>query len=64
MRNAVLEGIAFLHGEFGMPRHLALADPSAATNFAVGEVVDEVKQIHGHIVKDHFVQAPRRRLRR
>jgi acetamidase/formamidase len=64
MRNAVREGIAFLHGEFGMPRHLALAYLSAATNFAVGEVVDEVKQIHGHIVKDHFVHAPRRRLRR
>jgi acetamidase/formamidase len=58
MRKAVREGIEFLHGEFGMPRRLALAYLSAATNFAVGEVVDEVKQIHGHIVKEHFVRAP------
>ena len=64
MKKAVREAIAFLHGEFGMPKARALAYLSAATNFAVGEVVDRVKQIHGHIVKDHFVRTPRRGHRR
>jgi acetamidase/formamidase len=56
MKKAVREAIAFLHGELRMPRELALAYLSGATDFAVGEVVDEVKQVHGHIVKDHFVR--------
>lgn len=56
MKKAVRQAIAFLHGEFRMPREMALAYLSGATDFAVGEVVDEVKQVHGHIVKDHFVR--------
>lgn len=61
MKEAVRQAIAFLHGEFDMPKAMALAYLSAATDFAVGEVVDKVKQVHGHIVKSHFVRRPGKR---
>ena len=55
MRQAVNEAIEFLHGEFKMPRQVAYAYMSAATDFVVSQVVDRVKGIHGLIEKDHFV---------
>jgi len=55
MKQAVREGIAFLSGEFGMPRAVAYAYMSAATDYVVSQVVDRTKGVHGRISKSHFV---------
>jgi len=54
MKNAVRESIDFLHGELGMPRAVAYAYMSAATDYAVSQVVDKTKGVHARIRKDHF----------
>lgn len=56
MRQSVSEALAFLEGEFDMPRHVAYAYMSAATDFVISQVVDRVKGVHGLIEKDHFVR--------
>lgn len=55
MRNATLHAVEFLNGELGMSRASALAYASADIDFAVTQVVDRVKGVHGRIVKAHFV---------
>ena len=54
MKQAVRESIEFLHGEFGMPRAVAYAYLSAATDYVVSQVVDKTKGVHGRIRKDEF----------
>jgi acetamidase/formamidase len=54
MKQAVRESIAFLHGELGMPRAIAYAYLSAATDYVVSQVVDRTKGVHARIRKDHF----------
>jgi acetamidase/formamidase len=44
-----------LNGELGMSRADALAFASADIDFAVTQVVDRTKGVHGRIVKDHLV---------
>ncbi len=56
MKQSVREALAFLEGEYGMPRQTAYAYMSAATDFVVSQVVDRVKGVHGLIRKDHFVR--------
>jgi acetamidase/formamidase len=55
MKNATLNAIEFLNGELGMSRADALAFASADIDFAVTQVVDRTKGVHGRIVKDHLV---------
>lgn len=40
--------------DYGIDRHLAMAYLSAAGDFAVSQVVDSVKGIHGKIRKSDF----------
>lgn len=54
MKQAVRESIEFLHGELGMPRAVAYAYLSAATDYVVSQVVDKTKGVHGRIRKDEF----------
>jgi acetamidase/formamidase len=56
MKNAALNAVEFLNGELGMSRAHALAYASADIDFAVTQVVDRTKGVHGRIVKDHLVQ--------
>jgi acetamidase/formamidase len=56
MRNAALATVEFLNGELGMSRANALAYASADVDFAVSQVVDRTKGVHGRISKAHFVQ--------
>ena len=56
MKQAVREGIAFLAGEFGMPRSVAYAYMSAATDYVVSQVVDRTKGVHARISKSHLVR--------
>lgn len=56
MKQAVREAIGFLHGEFGMPQSVAYAYLSAATDFAVSQVVDRTKGVHARIRKSDFVR--------
>jgi acetamidase/formamidase len=55
MKNATLNAVEFLNGELGMSRADALAFASADIDFAVTQVVDRTKGVHGRIVKDHLV---------
>jgi acetamidase/formamidase len=55
MRNAALTTVEFLNGELGMSRANALAYASADVDFAVSQVVDRTKGVHGRISKAHFV---------
>lgn len=57
MKQAVRESIAFLNGEHGMPRHLAYAYLSAATDYVVSQVVDKTKGVHALIRKSDFVRS-------
>lgn len=59
MKQAVRESIEFLHGEFDMPRAVAYAYLSAATDYAVTQVVDKTKGVHARIRKDEFRRPPR-----
>ena len=54
MRDAVRHALAFLTGRFPVPKALAYAYLSAATDFEVTQVVDRVKGIHGLIRKADF----------
>jgi acetamidase/formamidase len=56
MRKATLNAVEFLNGELGMSRANALAYLSADANFAVTQVVDKTKGVHGRIRKDRFVR--------
>ena len=56
MKKATLNAIEFLNGELGMSRANALAYLSADVNFAVTQVVDKTKGVHGRIRKDRFVR--------
>jgi acetamidase/formamidase len=58
MKQAVREALAFLSGEFGMPRQTAYAYMSAATDYVISQVVDRTKGVHALIRKDHFVPRP------
>jgi len=54
MKQAVRESIQFLSGELGMPRAVAYAYLSAATDYVVSQVVDRTKGVHARIRKSHF----------
>ena len=54
MKQSVRESIAFLSGELGMPRAVAYAYLSAATDYVISQVVDKTKGVHARIRKDHF----------
>jgi acetamidase/formamidase len=54
MKNAVRTSIAFLTDRFGMDPQTAYAYLSAATDFAVSQVVDRTKGIHAKIRKSDF----------
>jgi acetamidase/formamidase len=54
MKQAVRESIEFLNGELGMPRSVAYAYLSAATDYVVSQVVDKTKGVHARIRKSHF----------
>ncbi len=56
MRNAALTTVEFLNGELGMSRANALAYASADVDFAVSQVVDRTKGVHGRIPKAHFAR--------
>jgi acetamidase/formamidase len=63
MKQAVREAIEFLNGELGMPRAVAYAYMSAATDYVVSQVVDRTKGVHARILKKHFVERGARRRR-
>jgi acetamidase/formamidase len=54
MRDAVRNAITFLSTTLGMERHLAYAYLSAAADFEVSQVVDQVQGIHCRIRKRDF----------
>jgi acetamidase/formamidase len=54
MKKAVRVSIKFLTDKMGMDPATAMAYLSAATDYQVTQVVDEVKEIHGHIRKKDF----------
>ena len=56
MKQAVRESIQFLDGELGMPRAVAYAYLSAATDYVVSQVVDRTKGVHARVRKDHFTR--------
>ena len=59
MKQAVREALEFLSGELGMPRHVAYAYLSAATDYVVSQVVDRTKGVHALIRKSDFVRRAR-----
>ena len=54
MRDCVRCALDLLVTDYGIDRHLAMAYLSAAGDFAVSQVVDSVKGIHGKIRKADF----------
>ncbi|MFB4316285.1 acetamidase/formamidase family protein [Actinomadura sp. 21ATH] len=54
MRRAVRAAVGFLATVQGMPRHTALAYLSAAADFEISQVVDQVKGVHCLIRKADF----------
>ncbi|MBY0357255.1 MAG: acetamidase/formamidase family protein [Candidatus Obscuribacterales bacterium] len=54
MKKTVRAAIKFLVDEMGMDNAAALAYLSAATDFEVSQVVDEIKGVHAHINKQDF----------
>lgn len=54
MKMAVRKAIAFLAGQFGLERHMALAYLSAAADFEISQVVDRTKGVHALIRKADF----------
>ena len=56
MKACVRNALDLLAGDFGIDRHLAMAYLSAAGDFAVSQVVDQVKGVHGAIRKADFAE--------
>ncbi|MEV0321101.1 acetamidase/formamidase family protein [Streptomyces sp. NPDC050658] len=54
MRDAVRAALGFLTRRFGMERHAAYAYLSAAADFEISQVVDQVKGVHCLIRKSDF----------
>lgn len=54
LREAVRQALGFLETKVGMPRHLAYAYLSAAADFEVSQVVNDVKGVHCRIRKRDF----------
>ncbi|AKS32800.1 acetamidase/formamidase family protein [Mycolicibacterium goodii] len=54
MRRAVINALDFLQNDQGMDRATAYAYLSAASDFAVSQVVDRTVGVHGQIYKSHF----------
>jgi acetamidase/formamidase len=54
LREAVRQALRFLETRIGMPRHLAYAYLSAAADFEVSQVVNDVKGVHCRIRKRDF----------
>jgi acetamidase/formamidase len=54
MQNAVRAAVALLQARFGMDPRLAYAYLSAATDFRISQVVDQVKGVHATIRKADF----------
>ncbi|MFE4668041.1 acetamidase/formamidase family protein [Streptomyces sp. NPDC056716] len=61
MRDCVRCALDLLVTDYGIDRHLAMAYLSAAGDFAVSQVVDGVKGIHGKIRKHDFREVSRPR---
>ncbi|MFF2850034.1 acetamidase/formamidase family protein [Streptomyces sp. NPDC058001] len=61
MRDCVRCALDLLTTDYGIDRHLAMAYLSAAGDFAVSQVVDGVKGIHGKIRKSDFDEVTRPR---
>ncbi|WP_181801740.1 acetamidase/formamidase family protein [Streptomyces shenzhenensis] len=59
MRDCVRCALDLLVTDYGIDRHLAMAYLSAAGDFAVSQVVDSVKGIHGKIRKSDFTEVTR-----
>ena len=56
MKDSTREAVRFLSEQLGMDRATALAYLSAATNFAVTQVVDKTKGVHALIRKSDFAE--------
>jgi acetamidase/formamidase len=54
VQNCVRAAIGLLQARFGMDQHLAYAYLSAATDFDISQVVDQVKGVHARIRKSDF----------
>jgi acetamidase/formamidase len=54
VQNCVRAAIALLQARFGMDASLAYAYLSAATDFRISQVVDQVKGVHATIRKSDF----------
>jgi acetamidase/formamidase len=56
MRDCVRSALDLLATDYGIERHVAMAYLSAAGDFAVSQVVDVVKGVHGKIRKADFAE--------
>ena len=54
LREAVREALRFCQTRLGLPRHIAYAYLSAAADFEVTQVVNDVKGVHCRIRKRDF----------
>jgi acetamidase/formamidase len=61
MRDCVRCALDLLATDYGIDRHLAMAYLSAAGDFAVSQVVDDVKGVHAKIRKSDFREVRRPR---
>lgn len=59
MKNCVRCALDLLVTDYGIDRHLAMAYLSAAADFSVSQVVDQVKGVHASIRKADFVDVAR-----
>ena len=59
MRDCVRCALDMLAADYGIDRHTAMAYLSAAGDFAVSQVVDVVKGVHGKIRKSDFAEVVR-----
>jgi acetamidase/formamidase len=59
MRDCVRCALNLLATDYGIDRHVAMAYLSAAGDFAVSQVVDGVKGVHGKIRKSDFREVGR-----
>ncbi len=62
MKDAVRQAVKFLNEKLNMDRATALAYMSAATDYAVSQVVDRTKGVHALIRKDDFSETSAVRL--
>lgn len=53
-RRAVVNALDLLQHDLGMDRAIAYAQPSAAADFEVSQVVDRTVEVHGVITKAYF----------